>query len=295
MPDLREGLSLDDVMLLPRRSDVTVADTTLDCKLSSRLSLHVPFIASARQRNADFRLASTIARAGGVGCVPLFSHVEDQAHEVRKVKELPCQEEQAACDAKGRPLVAALLDFEHPGLLEWISSLAEVSADLLMADLPQADRLSVLHLVEAVKRDYDWMPLMIGNVETRSGAKDLIDAGADVLLVGSGVSSYEEATKISGIGAPELSGLMEVEDVASLYGRPIVCNMGISTPAGIIKALAAGATAVILGDLLPETAAATVTQLGEMLRRGLSYVGARSITELHEKAEFIRVHAPFKG
>lgn len=292
MPGLREGLFFDDVMILPRHSEVTAAETTVESRLSSSIVLHVPFISSARQKGADYRLALTIARAGGMGCIPLFAHVEDQAHEVRKVKELLCHDKKSACDAKGRPVVGALIDLERPGLSEWVGSLAEVAADVLIVETPQADRLSVLHRIEEVKREYDWMPVMIGNVQTRAGAKDVIDAGADIVVVGSGVTSFTEATEVSGIGVPELSALMEVEDVASLYDKPIVCNMDVHTPASVIKALAGGAAAVIFNNMTPETATAMAAQMEDQLRRSLSYIGVHSIPELQEKAEFIRVHAP---
>ena len=227
MPGLREGLFFDDVMLLPRRSEVIASDVSLESRLSTNVVLRSPFVTSARQPAADYRLASTVARAGGIGFIPLFGGVEDQAHEVRKVKELMCRDDGAACDPKGRPVVGALIDLEREDVMEYIGSLAEVWTDIIVVDVPHADRITILRQIQAVKAEYDWLPLMVGNVQTRAGAKDVIDAGADIVVVGSGFSSFAEATELSGVGVPELSALMEVEDVASLYGRPIICNMGV--------------------------------------------------------------------
>ena len=292
MPGLREGLFFDDLMLLPRRSEVTPSEVNLEARLSENVLLHLPFMTSAQHPSADYRLSSTIARMGGIGVIPVLGSVEDQAHEVRKVKELVCRENAAACDLKGRPLVGALVDVDRENLLEWIGSLAEVWTDVVVVDVPHADHLAILHRIEAIKAEYDWLPLMIGSVQTRAGAKDVIDAGADIVVVGSGVSSLAEATELSGVGMPELSALMEVEDVASLYDKPIICNMGVRSPANVVKALAAGAAAVVLNTLAVDTASAVITRIAGQVRKSLSYVGARSIGELREKAEFIRIHPP---
>lgn len=292
MSGLREGLFFDDVMLLPRRSEVGASDVSLESRISANVVLRSPFVTSGHQPGADYRLASTVARAGGIGIIPLFGSFEDQAHEVRKVKELMCKDEGAACDLKGRPVVGALVDLEREGVLEWIGSLAEVWTDVIVVDVPHADRVTILRQIQAVKAEYDWLPLMIGNVQTRAGAKDVIDAGADIVVVGSGFSSFAEATELSGVGVPELSALMEVEDVASLYGRPIVCNMGVRSAASVVKALAAGAAAVVLNALTPDTASEVIEHVATQVRESLSYVGARSIVELREKAEFIRIRPP---
>ncbi len=293
MPGLREGLFFDDVMLLPRRSEVSAADVCLASRLSKNVVLSFPFVASARQPAADYRLASTVARSGGIGIIPLFESVEDQVHEVRKVKELMCKDEYAACDLKGRPLVGALVDLERDDIIEWIGSLAEVWTDVIVVDVPHADRVRLLQKIQEVKTEYDWLPLMVGNVQTRASAKDVIDAGGDVVVVGSGSSSLAEATELSGVGVPELSALMEVQDVASLYGKPIICNLGVRSAASVVKALAAGAAAVVLNSLTLDTASRLVEQTAAQVRESLSYVGARSIAELREKAEFIRIRPPY--
>jgi IMP dehydrogenase len=292
MSGLREGLFFDDVMILPRRSEIVPSRVNLETRLSANVLLRLPFMTSARNPAADYRLSSNVARAGGIGILPLFGSSEDQAHEVRKVKELMCKDDGAACDLKGRPLVGALIDLENDGLLEWIGSLAEVWADVVVVDVPHADRLNVLHQIQAVKAEYDWLPLMVGNIQTRAGARDVIDAGADIVVVGGGFSSFVEATELSGVGMPELSALMEVQDVASLYGKPIVCNMDVHSPASVVKALAAGAAAVVLNAVTSDTASTAIAQMAGQVRESLSCVGAGSIADLRDKAEFVRIHPP---
>jgi IMP dehydrogenase/GMP reductase len=232
------------------------------------------------------------SRAGGIGIILLFGSVEDQAYEVRKVKELMCKDDKAACDLKGRPVVGAPVNLERDSVLEWIGLLAEVWTDIIVVDVPHADRLTIPREIQAVKAEHDWLSLMDGNVQTRAGAKDVIDAGADI-VVGSGFSSFAEATELSGVGVPELSALIEVEDVASSYGRPIICNMGVRSAASVVKALAAGAAAVVLNTLTPDTTTSRVmAHVATQVRESLSYVGARSIAELREKAEFIQIRPP---
>jgi IMP dehydrogenase len=128
-------------------------------------------------------------------------------------------------------VVGAPVNLEWDSVLEWIGSLAEVWTDIVVVDVPHADRFMILREIRTVKAEYDWLPLMVGNVQTRAGAKDVIAAGADMVVVGSGFSSCAEATELSGVGVPELSALMEVEDVASLYGRPIICDLGVRSAA----------------------------------------------------------------
>jgi len=240
-------------------------------------------------------LASAVARLGGIGIIPAVGSVEDQVHEVRKVKELMGGDEHAACDLKGRPIVGALVDLERDDIIEWIGLLAEVWTDVIAVDVPHADHAGLLEKIRAVKAEYDWLTLMVGSVQTRAGAKDVIDAGADIVVVGSGSSSLTEATELSGVGVPEFSALVEVEDVASLYGRPIVCNLGVRSSASVVKALAAGAAAVVLNSLTPDTASRLVEETAAQVRESLSYVGARTIPELREKAEFIRIRPPYSG
>jgi IMP dehydrogenase len=211
---------------------------------------------------------------------------------VRKVKELMCKDDKAACDLKGRPVVGAPVNLERDSVLEWIGLLAEVWTDIIVVDVPHADRLTIPREIQAVKAEHDWLSLMDGNVQTRAGAKDVIDAGADI-VVGSGFSSFAEATELSGVGVPELSALIEVEDVASSYGRPIICNMGVRSAASVVKALAAGAAAVVLNTLTPDTTTSRVmAHVATQVRESLSYVGARSIAELREKAGFIQIRPP---
>src|SRR5450756_2461409 len=155
MPGLREGLFFDDVMLLPRRSEIGATDVSLESRLSANVVLHSPFVTSACQPAVDYRLASTVARAGGIGIIPVFGSAEDQAHEVRKVKELMCKDDGAACDLKGRPVVGALVDPERDRVLEWIGSLAEVWTDIIVVDVPHADRLAILRQIQVVKAEYD--------------------------------------------------------------------------------------------------------------------------------------------
>lgn len=222
----------------------------------------------------------------------MFGSVEDQAHEVRKVKELMRKEEGAACDLKGRPVVGALVDLEREAALEWIGSLAEVWTDIIVVDVWHADHLAILRQIQAVKAEHDWLQLMAGNVQTRAGAKDVIDAGTDTIVVGNGFSSFAEATELSGVGVPGLSALMDVEDVASLYGRPIICSMGVCSTASVVKALAAGAAAVVLNTLVPNTTSQVMAHIATQVRESLRYVEAGSIAELREKAEFIRIRPP---
>jgi dihydroorotate dehydrogenase len=82
---------------------------------------------------------------------------------------------------------------------------------------------------------------------------------------------------------------MEAEDAASLYGKPVVCGLGVETAASAVKALAAGAGAVVLHKLTPETTENAIRRMREQVCERLRYVGVQTISELHEKAEFIHI------
>ncbi len=105
-------------------------------------------------------------------------------------------------------------------------------------------------MLKAIKERFPELPVIAGNIATAQAAKDLIECGADALKVGIGPGSICTTRVISGVGVPQLSAIMKVSEVANKYNVPIIADGGIRFSGDIVKALAAGASTVMMGNIL---------------------------------------------
>jgi len=461
---LREGLSFDDVLLVPRDTDITPAEVDPRSTIGGGINLRVPILSSPMDRVTEARMAIAMAREGGLGIIHRNFKPDEQAQEVDKVKRsehgiivnpislppdksihdaillmeryhisgVPITEpstgrlvgiltnrdirfetnfnrpihEVMTCD-KTRPggLVTApvgttleqaqetlqahrieklpIVD-ENRKLLGLITikdiqkvrqfpnatkdgrgrlrcgaaigplrdpigrtaALVEAGVDLIVIDAAHGHSRGVLHALRSVKSEFPQLPIIAGNVATEEGARALIEAGADAIRVGLGAGSICTTRIISGVGVPQLSAVIECSREAARRGIPVIADGGIRFSGDAAKALAAGASAVMVGNLLAGTQEApgevilyqgraykdyrgmgsegamregssdrygqdetqrfvpegvegrvpykgalhdTIHQLLGGIRSSMGYVGAHTIDELHERAEFIRI------
>ncbi|MEN2992057.1 MAG: IMP dehydrogenase [Bacteroidia bacterium] len=158
-----------------------------------------------------------------------------------------------ACkDSLGRLRVAAAIGTGEEALKR-ADALVQAGADMLVIDTAHGHSRRVLDTLTALRQKYPHLPLMAGNIATAEAAEDLIQAGADVLKVGVGPGSICTTRVISGVGMPQLSAIFAVSEVARPMGVGVVADGGIRYSGDITKALAAGADAVMLGNLLAGT------------------------------------------
>ncbi|KAB1504237.1 IMP dehydrogenase [Corynebacterium sp. 320] len=185
----------------------------------------------------------------------------------------------AAKDASGRLLVAAGIG---TGEDAWTraGSLVDAGVDALVVDTAHAHNSGVLNMVARVKKEFgDKVDVIGGNLATRSAAQAMIDAGADAIKVGIGPGSICTTRVVAGVGAPQITAIMEAAVPAHKAGVPIIADGGMQYSGDIAKALAAGASTVMLGSMLAgseETPGETVTVNGKQYKRyrGMGSMGA---------------------
>lgn len=270
--------------------------------------------------------------------------------DILKRRQFP----EATKDGKGRLRVAAAIGVRGD-YLERAEKLIEADVDALVVDIAHGHSENAIGTLKRIKKGFGDVEVVAGNVATAAGARDLIEAGADAVKVGVGSGSICVTRVVSGFGVPQLTAIMDSAKFASEADVPVIGDGGIRHPGDVTKALAAGASTVMIGSLFAGTeespgptilregvrykltrgmASLTATlgrkirenhagqsmasdieevieesvpegveglipykgsleevvkQLVGGLRSGMSYCGARSVSELRKNAEFMRM------
>ncbi len=227
------------------------------------------------------------------------------------IKDLEKREKypNAAKDEFGRLLVGAAVG-TAPETLDRVAALVDAGVDLVVVDTAHGHSKRVLETVKEIKKHFPELQVMAGNIATKEGAQALIDAGADAVKVGVGPGSICTTRVVAGVGVPQITAIMWAAEVAKEYGVPVIADGGIRFSGDIVKALAAGANAVMLGNLLAGTEEApgeVVYYQGRAYKvyRGMGSLGAmmsrrsadRYGQEKFEKfvPEGIEGRVPYKG
>jgi IMP dehydrogenase len=415
-----EGLTFDDVLLVPARSRVLPRDVEISTQLSRNIRLNLPLLSAGMDTVTEARMAIAIAREGGIGVIHRNMTIEKQAEEVDKVKrsehgvitnpfrltpehtlndaaalmeryrisgvpvtvgdklvgiitnrdlrfeedysrpigeamtheklvtapvgttlkeaqeilrrhkieKLPIVDDQfnlkglitikdiektiqyprASKDMNGRLITAAAIGVGRDALVR-ADALAQAGVDMIVVDSAHGHSQPVLDTVKEVKQLHPDVDVMGGNVATYDGARDLIKAGADSVKVGVGPGSICTTRVIAGIGVPQITAIYDAARAGKELGVPIVADGGIKFSGDITKALAAGASTVMIGSLL----AGTEESPGEFeifqgrsykVYRGMGSLGAmkdgsrdRYFQEYEQKLvpEGIEGRVPFRG
>ena len=200
--------------------------------------------------------------------------------DIMKKRDYP----NAATDDKGRLLAAAAVGVgeAHQARVE---ALVEAGVDAIVIDTAHGHTRSVLEMVDWIRRRFPRMVIIAGNVATAEGTVALIQAGADVVKVGVGAGSICTTRVVTGIGVPQLTAIFRCARAAHELGKPIIADGGLKYSGDIVKALAAGADAVMLGNLL----AGLDESPGELiLFEGRRYKDYRGMGSLGAMSDFSR-------
>ncbi len=192
--------------------------------------------------------------------------------DITKAKDRP----NSCKDGKGRLRVAAALGIA-PDTLERAAALVEENVDVLVIDTAHGNTRGVIETVRKVKKAFPEVDLVAGNVGTAEGAKALADAGVDAVKVGIGPGSICTTRIIAGVGVPQLTAIFDVAQALAGSDIPVIADGGIRYSGDIVKALAAGASAIMAGSLfagLEESPGETIIYNG---RKFKSYRGMGSI------------------
>ena len=361
---IREGLTFDDVLLVPQKSNVLPREVDLSVQLAKNIKLNIPMLSAAMDTVTDSRMAIAMAREGGLGIIHKNMSIEAQAAMVDKVKrsengvitdpfflspehkvkdaeelmaryrisgvpitengklvgiltnrdlrfetnydqpianvmtkdnlvtapvgtdlesakailakhrveKLPIVDEDgvlcglitikdilkaekypnSARDERGRLLCGAAVGVTGD-CLERVAALVKAGVDLIGIDTAHGHSAGVLNKVAEIRAAYPELTIMAGNVATAPACEDLIKAGADIVKVGIGPGSICTTRVVAGIGVPQITAIMDCAEVANQYGKTIIADGGITYSGDIPKAIAAGATAVMMGSLFAGT------------------------------------------
>src|SRR5258706_2627326 len=182
-----------------------------------------------------------------------------------------------ACkDHLGRLRVGAAIGV-GPDNLDRLDELVRAGVDVIAIDRAHGHSKAVIETTRAAKQKHPSVQLIVGNVATADGTRDLIDAGADAVKVGMGPGSICTTRVVAGVGVPQISAVLECAAAAASAGVPIIADGGIKYSGDAVKALAAGAYSVMLGNLL----AGTEESPGEtVLYEGRTYKGYQGMGSL---------------
>lgn len=224
--------------------------------------------------------------------------------DIEKVIEFP----NSAKDDQGRLLVGAAVGVTNDALTR-VEKLVQAGVDAIVIDTAHGHSKGVLEKVQEIRSAFKEVTIIAGNVATPEGTKALIDAGADVVKVGIGPGSICTTRVVAGVGVPQISAIYDCATEARKYNVPIIADGGIKYSGEIVKALAAGGHAVMLGSLLAgvdESPGEKEIYQGRQFKvyRGMGSVGAmergskdRYFQEDQKKLvpEGIEGRVPYKG
>ncbi|WP_428325867.1 IMP dehydrogenase [Nitrosopumilus sp.] len=182
----------------------------------------------------------------------------------------------ASKDKKGRPLVGAAVGVKGD-FLERSESLLDAGADVLVVDIAHGHSENAISTVRNIKKAFPNCELIAGNIATAQGAEDLIKAGVDAVKVGVGSGSICITRVITGSGVPQLTAVMDCAKIGNDHGIPIISDGGTRTSGDATKALAAGASSVMVGSMLGGTDESPGTVLTKNGKRFKVYRGMASL------------------
>ncbi|EAJ6143022.1 IMP dehydrogenase [Campylobacter lari] len=165
--------------------------------------------------------------------------------DLKKRKEYPNSNK----DAYGRLRVAAAVGV---GQLDRVKALVEAEVDVIVMDSAHGHSKGIIDTLKAIKAEFN-VDVIVGNVASAKAVKDLCEAGADAIKIGIGPGSICTTRIVSGVGVPQISAIDECAIEASKYGVPVIADGGIKYSGDIAKAIAAGASSVMIGSLLAGT------------------------------------------
>ena len=275
----KQGITFDDVLLIPAESHVLPNEVDLSTQLAPNLKLNIPLISAGMDTVTEGKMAAAMAKMGGLGVIHKNLSIKAQADEVRLAKntEITPEDKHAAVDANGKLLVAAAVGVTSD-TFERAEALFEAGADAIVIDTAHGHSAGVLRKIKEIRDHFPEKTLIAGNVATAKGTRALFEAGVDVVKVGIGPGSICTTRVVAGVGVPQLTAVYDAANVAREFGKPIIADGGIKYSGDVVKALAAGGNAVMLGSMLSGTEEAPGdVQQGSDGRLVKSYRGMGSV------------------
>lgn len=276
----KKGLTFDDVLLIPAESHVLPNEVDLSTQLADNIKLNIPLISAGMDTVTEGAMAIAMALQGGLGVVHKNMSIQAQASEVANVKSVvvPSNATKAAVDDQNRLLCAAAVGVTSD-TFERAEALLEAGADAIVIDTAHGHSAGVLRKIKEFREHFPKQTLIAGNVATGDATRALFDAGVDVVKVGIGPGSICTTRIVAGVGVPQITAIYDAASAAREYHKPIIADGGIKYSGDVVKALAAGGNAVMLGSMLSGTTEAPGDIFEDngkkyKLYRGMGSVGA---------------------
>jgi IMP dehydrogenase len=268
MNNFQKSLTFDDVLLIPNYSEIVPSEVDITTVFTPKIKLKIPIISSAMDTVTEGVMAMALGYLGGIGVIHKNLTIKEQADIIKQVKNenLPVA---GAVGATGDFLYRAEM-------------LKEAGADVLVVDTAHGHSKRVIEAVEIIKKRLMGIEIVAGNVATAQGAKALIDAGVDAVKVGIGPGSICTTRIISGCGVPQITAIMEALSVCRETNTPVIADGGIKFSGDITKALAVGASSVMIGSLLAGTDEAPGEIFEENGQKFKSYRGMGSLGAMNQ-------------
>lgn len=228
-----EGLTFDDLLLQPGYTDFKRQDITLNTSFTKDIKLAIPFVSAPMDTVTESELAIALGKLGGIGIIHRNLTTQQQAEEIAKVK-------------KQSVLCGAAIGAEYKQ--DTLKILVNAGLDVVVVDSAHGFTKTIIETVSLIKKNYPKLQVVAGNIATSEGAYALIKAGADGLRVGMGPGAICTTRIISGMGVPQMTALFDIVPVAKKYGIPVIADGGITYSGDMVKALAAGASTVMMGS-----------------------------------------------
>ena len=239
MEAIKEALTFDDVLLLPKYSNILPSETDISVNLTKNIKLKVPFLSSAMDTVTESSMAIAMGRSGGMGIIHRNLDIKQQSNEVAKVKNK-------------KLLVGAAIGTTQEDIKR-AKVLFDSGVDLIVIDTAHGHSEKVLKILSKIRNDNYNTPICVGNIATAEAAKQLYNSGANIIKVGIGPGSICTTRMVAGIGVPQITAVMEVSKVLKGKKIKIISDGGIKFSGDIAKAIAAGADVIMMGSIFAGT------------------------------------------
>lgn len=269
----KEGLSYDDVLLIPRYSEVeSRSEVDLTTKISPNLTLKIPLITTKMDSVTGVKMARTIGKIGGIGILPRFETIDSQAQKVKEASE-------------GGVKVAAAIGIKD-GFEERAIALVNAGAIAIDIDVAHGHMKRTIEATKKVRQLFgEKITIFSGITSTYECARDLYRAGADCVLVGVGAGSICITRLMTGFGVPSITALMETSKAAKQFKKTFAPDAGIRNSGDIVKALATGASAIVGGNIFAGT---DETPGKTIIKNGIRYKEYNGSASKQEKIKQVK-------
>lgn len=236
---IKEALTFDDILLLPRYSEVLPSETNLNISLSKNIELKIPFLTAAMDTVTESNMARAISKEGGLGIIHRNLTPDEQCLEVKKT-------------LKNGFKVGAAIGTSEKEIIR-AKKLTDNGVNLIVVDTAHGHSRRVLSIIKRIKKLCKGVSICAGNIATGEAAKRLYNEGVDIVKVGIGPGSICTTRLVAGIGVPQITAIMNVKKVLEKKNVKIISDGGIKFSGDLVKALAAGADAIMMGSIFAGT------------------------------------------